>query len=145
MTRSLLNECEAEENARNNDSGRLVLDSMTRNDRLLIKTNNSIYKFVCGDPALRQGVLTGGTLDDASRRAILIGSISEDADGRKLEIPGLKVGARAVFYLFSPAGMERLITSVVITLTLSRGDKNLPLHTDSFDRMFVSQSLLMPA
>lgn len=145
MMCSFSNECEVEEEAGNSDSGRLVFDNITRNDRLLIKTNNSLYRFVFADPALRQGALTGGTLSDASRSAILIGSIIEVADGRVSETPGLKVGARAVFYLVSPAGMERLITSVVIKITLIRGDKNLPLLTDSSDRMFMSQNLLMPA
>jgi hypothetical protein len=135
MMCGFLNECEVEE-AGNRDSGRLALDHLTRNDRVLIKTSNSVYRFEFADPALRQGVLTGGTLNDAARGAILIGSVIEGADGRVSEITGLKVGARAVFYLASPAGMERLITSVVVNITLIRGDK-VPLPADPSDRMFI--------
>ncbi len=141
---SFLNECEDQQDGVNNDSGRLSLDNMTRNDKLVIKTNNSTYGFLFADPALRQGTLSGGALTDAARGAILIGSILEGADGRASEIPGLKVGARAVFYLVSSAGMERLITSVVINLTLIKGDKKLgdkklgdkkmPPATESSDR-----------
>ena len=135
-------ECEDQQAAVNNDSSRLSLDNMTRNDRLVIKTNNSTYRFVFADPALRQGVLSGGALTGAPRSAILIGSILEGADGRTSEIPGLKVGARAVFYLVSTAGMERLITSVVINLTLIRGDKKMPPVTESSDRMLLAQCLM---
>jgi hypothetical protein len=143
MMCSFSNECGVEEAG--NNSGRLVLDDMARNDRVLIKTNNSLYQFVFADPALRQGALTGGTLDGVSRSAILIGSIIAAEDGRAGEIPGLKVGARAVFYLVSPAGMERLITSVVINITLVRGSKSLSPLTASSDRLFPSHDSLMPA
>lgn len=144
MTRSFSSEYADQVEAVKHDSGRLSLDNMIRNDKLVINTNNSAYRFVFSDPVLRQGVLSGGALGDAQRSAILIGSIMEGADGGKSEIPGLKVGARAVFYLISPAGMERLITSAVINLTLIKGGKTLPLVTDSADRMLLSQCL-MPA
>lgn len=139
MTHSFSNEYADQVEVVKSDSGRLSLDNMIKNDRLMIKTGNSAYRFVFSDPALRQGVLSGGALGDAPRSAILIGSIAEGADGGRGEIPGLKVGARAVFYLFSPTGMERLITSAVVNLTLIKGDKNLPLPTDSSDRLLLSQ------
>ena len=139
MTRSFSNEYADQVEAVRNDSGRLSLDNMIRNDKLLIKTGNSAYRFVFSDPALRQGVLSGGALSDTPRSAILIGSIAEGADGERNEISGLKVGARAVFYLVSPTGMERLITSAVVNLTLIKGDRNLPLVTESSDRMLLSQ------
>ena len=143
MMCSFSNECEDQQDAVNNDSGRLSLDNMIRNDRLVIKTNNSTYRFVFADPALRQGVLSGGALKGAPRSAILIGSTLEGADGRMSETPGLKVGARAIFYLVSSAGMERLITSAVINLTLIKGDKKLPPATESSDRMLLSQCLML--
>ncbi len=143
MMHDFSSECEDQQDAVNNDSGRLSLDNIVRTDRLVIKTNNSVYRFVFADPALRQGTLSGGALSDAPRSAILIGSIMEGADGRASEIPGLKVGARAVFYLVSPTGMERLITSVVINLTLIKGDKKLPPVTESSDPMLLSQCLML--
>ena len=142
MMCSFSSECEDQQDAVNNDSGRLSLDNMNRNDRLVIKTNNSTYQFVFADPALRQGMLSGGALSGTPRSTILIGSILEGADGCASEIPGLKVGARAVFYMVSSAGMERLITSVVVNLTLIKGDKKLPPLTDSSDRMLLAQCLM---
>ena len=142
MMCSFSSECEDQQDAVNNDSGRLSLDNINRNDRLVIKTNNSTYQFVFADPALRQGMLSGGALRGVPRSAILIGSILEGPDGRASEIPGLKVGARAVFYMVSSAGMERLITSVVLNLTLVTGDKKLPPVTDSSDRMLLAQCLM---
>ena len=144
MTQGFSSEGEDRQNVRNNDSGGLLPDNLSINDRMMIKTNNSVYRFEFSDVALRQGALSGGALSDKPRGAILIGSILEDADGRRSEIPGLKVGARAVFYLISSAGMERLITSVVISLTLIKSDEKLPLVTDSSDRMLLAQCL-MPA
>ena len=131
MMCSFSNECDDQRDAVSNNSGGLSLDNMTGNDRLVIKTNNSTYRFVMTDPALRQGLLSGGALSDTPRSVILVGSILEGAGGFVSDFPGLKVGARAVFYLASSAGMERLITSVIIKLTLIKGDKKLPPVTDS--------------
>ena len=55
-------------------------------------------------------------MSDAPRSAVLIGSILEGADGRASEIPGLKIGARAIFYLISPEDLN----DVRLKLTLSR-------------------------
>jgi len=142
MMHDFSSECEDQQDAVN-DSGRLSLDNMVKADRLVIKTNNSVYRFVVADPAMRQGTLSGGALRDTPRSAILIGSIMEGADGRKSEIPGLKVGARAIFYMVSSTGMERLITSVVINITLIKGDKKLPPVTESSDRILLSQCLML--
>ncbi|MGA9773738.1 MAG: hypothetical protein WBV94_32205 [Blastocatellia bacterium] len=128
--------------AGNNDSGRLSLDNISNNDMIEIKTGNNIYRFVFADASLRQGMLSGGVLNDRPRSAILIGSIIEGADVEVSESSGLQVGGRAVFYILSSAGMERLITSVVISLTLIKSDKKSPFVTDSSDRMLPAQCLM---
>lgn len=136
MTLSFSSEGEGQQDAVNN-SGGLSLNRQIRNDRLVIKTVNSTYRFVLVDPDLRQGVLSGGALTGAPRSAILIGSVFQGAAGSASEIPGLKVGARAIFYLVSSAGMERLITSVVVNFTIIKGDEKLPPVSRSSDRLLL--------
>ena len=121
-------------------------DSLMSKDKVLIKTANSLYRFSVTDAALRQGGLSGGTLGDDTRSAILVVSIREGADGHVNETPGLKVGARAVFYLVSHTGMERIITSVVTDLTLIRDGKAWSLSDTSFNPVRESPiNMIVPA
>ena len=122
------------------------LEGLIGNDRVLIKTDNSLYQFLVTDSTLRQGKLSGGSLGENSRTAILVVSICEGTDGQVSETPGLRVGARAVFYIVSAAGMERLITSTVIEITLVRDGKSWSLSVSSFNRKRKSPpSLIVPA
>lgn len=108
--------------------GEIAFESLKKNDRILIKTNNNLYRFSVVDAALRQGVLVGGALGDTPRRAVLVVSVTQGASGDVLETCGLRAGARAVFYLVTLDGMERLITSVVTALRLVRpSDEMLPV------------------
>jgi len=102
--------------------GEIVFEDLKKNDRILIKTNNNLYRFSVVDAALRQGVLVGGSLGDTPRRAVLVVSVTQGTGGDVSEMCGLKAGARAVFYLVSLDGMERLITSAVTTLRLVRSN-----------------------
>lgn len=105
--------------------GEIAFESLKKNDRILIKTNNNTYRFSIVDAALRQGVLVGGSLGETPRRAVLVVSVTQEAGGEVSETCGLKAGARAVFYLVSLDGMERLITSAVSSLRLVRNDHDL--------------------
>ncbi len=102
--------------------GEIAFETLKNNDRILIKTNNNTYRFSVVDAALRQGVLVGGSLGETPRRAVLVVSVTQGAGGEVAETCGLKAGARAVFYLVSLDGMERLITSTVISLRLVCND-----------------------
>src|SRR5258708_2741619 len=92
------------------------IGELRKQDRMLIRTANSTYRFAVVEPGLRQGVLTGGRLGDTPCRAVLVVSMVEGG-GLIEELTGLKIGARAVFYLVTLDGMERLITSPVTGLT----------------------------
>jgi hypothetical protein len=102
--------------------GEIAFGALKKNDRILIKTNNNTYRFSVVDAALRQGVLVGGSLGETPRRAVLVVSVTQEDSGEVSETCGLKTGARAVFYLVSFDGMERLITSAVSSLRLVRND-----------------------
>lgn|SRR5512143_1354015 len=98
------------------DVGEISICELRKQDRVLIRTANSSYRFAVVEPTLRQGVLTGGRLGDSPCRAVLVVSMF-DGGGLIEELTGLKIGARAVFYLVTLDGMERLITSAVTGLT----------------------------
>lgn len=104
--------------------GEIAFENLKKNDRILIKTNNNLYRFSVVDAALRQGVLVGGSLGDTPRRAVLVVSVTQGTGGDVTEMCGLKAGARAVFYLVSLDGMERLITSAVTALRIDRSNSN---------------------
>jgi hypothetical protein len=132
--------------ASGDDSEGPDIQGLKSDDVALIKTSNSLYQFSVTDSALRQGKLCGGALGDSPRSAVLVVSIREGADGQVTEISGLKVGARAVFYLVSPVGMERLITSAITDLTLIRDGKPWPLPISHLDRAPSSlHSAIIPA
>jgi len=128
------------------DAEKPDLEALMSNDQVLIKTDNSLYQFSVTDSALRQGRLSGGGLGENPRTAILVVSIRESADGQVSETPGLRIGARAVFYIVSQAGMERLITSSIADITLIRNGKAWSLSVSSFNRKRKSPpSLIIPA
>src|SRR5262249_32859417 len=105
--------------------GEIAFDVLKKHDRILIRTHNNLYRFSVVDAALRQGVLVGGSLGKTPRGAVLVVSVSQEATGEVSEMCGLKTGARAVFYLVSFDGMERLITSAVSSLRLVRNESDL--------------------
>jgi hypothetical protein len=70
------------------------------------------------DPVKHRGMLSGGSLGEEPREAVLIESQSKDEDGAMRDFRGLKIGARALFYLSSGCGIERVTTSVISGLTL---------------------------
>jgi hypothetical protein len=100
------------------------LDDIKMDDKLLIKTKNSEYRFAVIDPLNHKGMLSGGALGEEPREAVLIESFcSGEATSR--EFRGLKTGARALFYLSSGRSLERVTTSEIFGLTLIKAaDRN---------------------
>jgi hypothetical protein len=95
-----------------------------KEDQILIRTQNSEYRFSISDPEERRGTLTGGTLGDKARDAVLVGSLVEGNGSLDNVTAGLKTGRRALFYLTAKNGVERLITSMITSVTRNslRGD-----------------------
>ena len=96
----------------------ITFDDIKVDDKVVIRTLNSEYRFSVIDPRNHKGLLSGGTLGEQPREAFLIESLSNDAGGDLREFRGLKTGARALFYISSGRTIERVTTSVISGLTL---------------------------
>lgn len=87
-------------------------------DEIVIETNNSSYHFAIVDPAECRGNLSGGKLGAQTSEAVLVASVSDnDINLNKREI---QTHHRALFYLCSPDGYKRLVTSEIVHLKLAR-------------------------
>jgi hypothetical protein len=99
-------------------------DEVNASDRILIRTQNSVYRFSVVDPRSRSGKLSGGSfgnqLQDATLMGMLIGSHG-DGSG---DTSRLKVNSCALFYVTVGAGLKRVTTSVITDLVLIRGDRS---------------------
>jgi hypothetical protein len=101
----------------------ITMKDIGPSDQILIRTQNSEYRFSVVDPVERRGTLSGGFLGDQSRDAVLIGTLSETNGSNSLDnvSNGLKTGKRALFYLTAKNGIERLITSIITGITRNKG------------------------
>lgn len=99
----------------------ISLDDIGADDKVVIKTRNSEYRFAIIDPPSHRGMLSGGAIGAEPREAFLIESRSKDEAGASREFRGLKTGARALFYLSSGRALERMTTSEISGLTLVKG------------------------
>lgn len=106
-------------------SSAIAFEDIKANDKVLIRTRNSEYRFSVIDPVNHKGMLTGGTLGEEPREAFLIESIGKGENGAVRDFPGLQTGARALFYLSSGPKIERVTTSKISGLTLVKaGDRS---------------------
>ncbi|MGA9768805.1 MAG: hypothetical protein WBV94_07190 [Blastocatellia bacterium] len=103
-----------------------TLKNMKPSDQILIRTQNSEYRFSIVDPVERKGTLSGGFLGDQSRDAVLVGTLSDNDNSNSLDnvSNGLKTGRRALFYLSAKNGIERLITSIITGITRNDARKD---------------------
>ena len=90
-------------------------------DRIVIETRNSLYQFSVMDANQRCGILSGGQFTEEIRDAILMGALSAEG-GFNVDHLSLRTATRAFFYIKSSRGVERLITSPIISLMLIKGD-----------------------
>lgn len=91
----------------------IVFKDLKPDENLLIRTENSEYRFRVVNPDERRGLLTGGSLGNTRREAVLIGTLP---DGNYIEAADperIKTGTRALFFLGATRGIERLITSAI--------------------------------
>jgi len=101
------------------------------NDKVLIRTRNSEYRFEIADPVNGKGLLSGGTVGEKPREAILIESLIKSDSGRLRDFRGLKTGARALFYLSSNHRIERVKTSNISSLILVKAADRTSLISSS--------------
>ena len=100
----------------------ITMKEIGPSDQILIRTQNSEYRFSIVDPIERRGTLSGGFLGDQSRDAVLVGTLSESNSSNSIDnvSNGLKTGRRALFYLTAKNGIERLITSIITGITRNK-------------------------
>jgi hypothetical protein len=101
------------------DLQEILYSDLHTNDRLVLETGRSTYTFTVTDYANRRGMLVGGNVDQ-EREAIFSGSIQPT---RELWEQGIRVGARATFFLVVPndlSGFSQVITSPILAINLVR-------------------------
>ena len=104
---------------------KLTFKDIEESDTILIRTQNSEYKFAVTDAEGRRGVLSGGSLGGEPRDANLVGELPESGPPLVGNTSKLETGSRALFYLSAKRGIERLITSVITGITINhRGGRN---------------------
>jgi len=105
----------------------ITFDDVHRDDKVVIRTQNSEYRFSVIDPQSHRGLLSGGSLGDQPREAFLVESLGKSDSGSLQDFRGLKRGARALFYLSSGHRVERVTTSKISGLTLIRAAERTSL------------------
>lgn len=100
----------------------ITLDDTQANDKLLIKTRNSEYRFQIADPITHKGMLSGGALGDEPREAYLIESLCRGEDGKLKSCRGLNTGTRALFYFSSGGCVQRVTTSEISNVILVKAE-----------------------
>jgi hypothetical protein len=88
------------------------LNNFSDSEQILIRTQNSEYKFSVTDPEEHRGTLSGGSLGEQKRDAVLVGTLADNSRVATGPLE-LKTGRRALFFLQARHGVERLVTSVI--------------------------------
>jgi hypothetical protein len=90
-------------------------------DCLLITTADSTYCFIIEDPARHRGVLIGGVFGGSSVSSVLLGTQITKGGGR---VSGLFArlceGSRAIFFVASRDGVNKVVTSTITRLVHTR-------------------------
>ena len=103
----------------------LAFEDIEESDTIMIRTQNSEYKFAVTDPEGRRGVLSGGSLGGERRDANLVGALPQSGPAVVGDTSKLETGSRALFYLSAKRGIERLITSVITGISINHnGHRN---------------------
>jgi len=102
----------------------IAFKEISPSDQIVIRTQNSEYRFSVLDPGERRGTLSGGSLGNQRREAVLAGMLSDGGNSFASDTSGLKTGSRALFYLSAKNGVERLITSIVTGLRRTESQGN---------------------
>ena len=106
----------------------ITFDEINRDDKVVIRTQNSEYSFSVIDPQNHRGMLSGGSLGDEPREAFLVESLGKTESGSLRDYRGLKRGARALFYLSIPGNrIERVTTSKISALKIVRAADRISL------------------
>ena len=97
----------------------VLFDELGPGDVVMLRTENSEYRFSVKDPEARTGTLMGGRIV-SGREAVFGGVVDAGSDywGE-----GVRSGARALFFLLAPVeqhGFNRILTSEVRSIEVWR-------------------------
>jgi hypothetical protein len=106
-----------------NTKEHIEFDAIETDEEILIETQNSAYKFSIGNAATRKGFLSGGALGESSTVAILMGTILKEGERYINDPCGLRIQARAFFFIETENGMKHLITSIITHLVHIKHEK----------------------
>ena len=98
----------------------VLFADLKHRDSLVMETGRSVYSFTLTDKTNRRGMLVGGNVSQP-REAVFSGSLQND---KGIWEGGIKVGARATFFLVVPqdlSGFSQVITSPLIRIRVVRG------------------------
>jgi hypothetical protein len=90
----------------------------TGEEQIIIRTQNSEYRFSITNAQERSGTLSGGSLGEHRRDAVLVGTLGSNNQMASDSLE-LKTGRRALFFLKAKHGVERLITSIITEIKRS--------------------------
>ncbi|HYP28198.1 MAG TPA: hypothetical protein VE262_15895 [Blastocatellia bacterium] len=100
-------------------------EDLSANDELLIRTENSRYRFSVINPAQKCGTLSGGSLGDQLCNVVLLGGMVK-SDGSSAIIQALRTESRAFFSICTQGGLKQLLTSLIVELThIKAGTKEM--------------------
>jgi hypothetical protein len=94
-------------------------DQLKAGDNLILNTENSEYRFKVTSPSDRRGILSGGQLGSEAHEAVLYGLTSET---ESINEKAISVNAKAIFFLQTRRGLQRLLTSIITNLKLVRNN-----------------------
>lgn len=108
------------------DREEVLFAELKQFDKLILETGRSTYTFLITDLNARRGMLVGGNVDQ-EREAVFSGSIQPT---RELWEHGVRVGARATFFLVVPydlSGFSQVITSPIARIRVVHNQQTMPL------------------
>lgn len=96
-------------------TNKIDFEDVSANDELLIRTENSKYRFSVIDAAQKCGTLSGGSLGDPLCNVVLLGGVIK-TDSSSTIIQALRTESRAFFSICMRGGLKQLLTSAIIEL-----------------------------
>lgn len=98
----------------------VLFASLEQRDALVMETGHSVYTFTVTDKPNRRGILVGGNVTQP-REAVFSGALARE---KGIWEAGVRVGARATFFLIVPhdlSGFSQVITSSLTRVRVIKG------------------------
>jgi hypothetical protein len=94
----------------------LDCSNLGKNDLIIIRTQNNLYRFLVTDAKARRGRLTGESRKTDFPDAVLIGALIPDGEQMQTLNANLQTAAQAQFVIHQGREKKQLTTSAIIAL-----------------------------